>query len=414
MPSQFILLILAVLAIVSTARSDKKSLQPPQQDYYRICPLPRCERCPTIEELQAPGIGFALEMGHGTAVVRHHNGTYQSIALIKGDSAYKEVMYRFVTDPKPRTPTEYTNTWSETWALFWWLLKRHINKLVGLPATPDTAILASMLSALREATEASVDGKYPINSGILSVPDHLKFAEAETNDIFDYLKLENLMMRSPSVFEKAHLPAASAAYRGYGKGLCKNYLDSYRCEEEEWYFPSKNILHVDLGIESFSGTIIDFKDGQSTITVEGSFVDLNLGYQEEKADEIYWKAIGERIREMVSSTKRRIDIDELVLSGPSANTSGLRVALREALHDMVEEEVLFSLNEVDDATLADGHWTNTYTFATARGAAEIAKRRQEGPVNCMQTDECKELRRQVHDGTLPKERMTRYGDRQGL
>lgn len=35
------------------------------QDYVRICPLPRCKRCPSDEEIRAPGIGFALETSHG-------------------------------------------------------------------------------------------------------------------------------------------------------------------------------------------------------------------------------------------------------------------------------------------------------------------------------------------------------------
>jgi hypothetical protein len=36
-----------------------------QQDYYRVCPLPRCKRCPSKEEIRAPGVGFALETSHG-------------------------------------------------------------------------------------------------------------------------------------------------------------------------------------------------------------------------------------------------------------------------------------------------------------------------------------------------------------
>ena len=35
------------------------------QEYDRICPLPRCARCPSDEEIRAPGVGFALETSHG-------------------------------------------------------------------------------------------------------------------------------------------------------------------------------------------------------------------------------------------------------------------------------------------------------------------------------------------------------------
>ena len=35
------------------------------QEYNRICPLPRCKRCPSDKELRAPGVGFAIETSHG-------------------------------------------------------------------------------------------------------------------------------------------------------------------------------------------------------------------------------------------------------------------------------------------------------------------------------------------------------------
>jgi hypothetical protein len=34
-------------------------------EYYRICPLPKCEKCPSTDELRAPAVGLALETAHG-------------------------------------------------------------------------------------------------------------------------------------------------------------------------------------------------------------------------------------------------------------------------------------------------------------------------------------------------------------
>lgn len=39
---------------------DEEPQEPPSAS-----PLPKCETCPTIEQLQAPDVGFALEPGHG-------------------------------------------------------------------------------------------------------------------------------------------------------------------------------------------------------------------------------------------------------------------------------------------------------------------------------------------------------------
>lgn len=55
--------LLVSLWLSGTALGDQ-SIEP-LQDYYRICPLPPCTSCPTDEQLRAPGIGFALEIGHG-------------------------------------------------------------------------------------------------------------------------------------------------------------------------------------------------------------------------------------------------------------------------------------------------------------------------------------------------------------
>jgi hypothetical protein len=44
-----------------------------------------------------------------------------------------------------------------------------------------------------------------------------------------------------------------------------------------------------------------------------------------------------------------------------------------------------------------------FQFATARGAAEIAKRRQEGPVRCAQSDECKRRREEGRQTMLRKQ-----------
>lgn len=43
--------------------------EPLPEDSARICPLPRCQRCPTAREVQAPGIGFGLEMGYGYVIL---------------------------------------------------------------------------------------------------------------------------------------------------------------------------------------------------------------------------------------------------------------------------------------------------------------------------------------------------------
>ena len=50
---------------LDAGRPESSIQEPLPEDTVRICPLPWCKRCPTAEQIQAPGIGFGLEMGCG-------------------------------------------------------------------------------------------------------------------------------------------------------------------------------------------------------------------------------------------------------------------------------------------------------------------------------------------------------------
>jgi hypothetical protein len=56
---------LPIISAKTTPISPTESAHVLTQEPARICPLPKCEGCPSIEELKAPGIGFALETDHG-------------------------------------------------------------------------------------------------------------------------------------------------------------------------------------------------------------------------------------------------------------------------------------------------------------------------------------------------------------
>jgi hypothetical protein len=165
-------------------------------------------------------------------VVRLHNGTFHHIALIEGDASYTGLMRRMATGPTVRTPDDSDTRW-EMLQYLRSRTQRLLNKLIGRPATPETAVLASMVSKLVDKTQAWLGDKDPIVAAVLSSPDHFRLTNEETSDILDYLKLRNLMAAPPLFYE---LYATSAAYAGYGKGLCRTYTDAYACEREEWDF----------------------------------------------------------------------------------------------------------------------------------------------------------------------------------
>jgi hypothetical protein len=61
----FFLLSLLMQAGPVLSLSESTPPEPLPEDYIRICPLPKCKTCETAEQILAPGVGFALEMGYG-------------------------------------------------------------------------------------------------------------------------------------------------------------------------------------------------------------------------------------------------------------------------------------------------------------------------------------------------------------
>ena len=102
--------------------------------------------------------------------------------------------------------------------------KRRLNKLLGRPATGDTAVLAEMVGTLlkhanqqlRGATTTTAHVQQP--AAVLSAPDALHLSPMEIDDVFDFLGVTNLMTVEPEELLQG-LRASLAAYAGYGMGL---------------------------------------------------------------------------------------------------------------------------------------------------------------------------------------------------
>lgn len=326
--------------------------------------------------------------------------------MIEGDASYTTLLRRLATGPKNRTPDHFDSNWKK-WQYVKARAQRHLNKLLGRPATSETAILATMVSALYNETQTWLGRDQPIAAAVLSSPDRIQLTDEEIDDVFDYLKLKNLMTEPDSLED---LYATSAAYAGYGRGLCTTYTDVYTCEREESRFPYQQVLHVDFNRESLSATIKRLQSARDG-SVVAAFIDPDLGHAREEVrlafapesdGELYWATVSARIRELVISFKPRIN--QLLLTGTSATDARFKAALRDALYDIIAEDVLAILDGNGDNAFNKDEWKAMFDFATARGAAEVAKRRQEGPIRCAESDECKERRENHKQAALQNQR----------
>ena len=176
-------------------------------------------------------------------------------------------------------------------------------------------------------------------------------------------------------------------------GLCEQYTNPYACEREEYRFPTQRLLHLDFAPESLSETIKSLKSAKDG-SVEEAFIDPDLGLPRLNAlytisiprledGTVYWTTIASRIRALAQSIKPQIT--QLVITGSSAGDQRFKAVVKDALRDVVAESALEILLDDEKAPIdceMDRRQVADFVFAAARGAAEFAKRRQEGPFRC--------------------------------
>jgi len=284
------------------------------------------------------------------------------------------------------------------WVL--WRAKRRMNKMLGRPTTPQVVGLSAMVSQLREAAQAKLGAR--VKAAVLSQPEYVTVTEEEVGDVFDYLGIKNLMpdKRDPLF---SQLFATSAAYAGYGKGLCRNYTDVYGCETEEYFFPSRWNLFLDYSQDSLSGGF-DLVRKARMFRVRNKFVEPSLGLRQLSAykdEDVYWAKVANRIREFVKSTLQ--DVQELVLTGESASDQRFRTALRNALADFSSGQGSVVLEGQENFEMLNQTDQPDFLYATANGAAEFAKRRQEGMARCLLPDKCRGNRQSENETAASKE-----------
>ncbi|USW52857.1 hypothetical protein Slin15195_G061760 [Septoria linicola] len=279
------------------------------------------------------GLGISLASGYGTVSATFDHGSYIDIAKIEGGERYKAYMLgvqRDVSRPTGycRLPDLMCKHWpfgrnkadnplrpmikalvtaaecyhfDSIWDKLQYAkqrAQRRLNKALGRPAAPETAILANMVGRLYDETQSWLGSAYIINSAALSSPDRVRLADEEIDDVFDYLKLNNLM-----------------------------------CEEEEWYMPFQYVLHIDYSPASLSATIKNLRGVHDGLVLD-VFVEFDLGYGNENKDPAHRRKLASRLRQFVKYQRPAV-IDDLLLTGTSVTNPRFTTTLREALQDLV-------------------------------------------------------------------------------
>ena len=260
------------------------------------------------------------------------------------------------TNPQPTSPP-YRHLFD------WWYDEprqtiRKVSKAIGLPASRDVGYLANMFIALRSAVEKQLQTSIS-SAGITTL--HLAALYPEDMlDVYEYVKLEylSLPMGDKMLYE------TSAAYPGYGYGLCNDYMESESCEKEEedmdWdvvmaVLFTRTVLTVTLSITKSAYYLFepDYRHRSN----------FDLGYDSktrQQDEQGYWSAVTNQLEETMVENPYYDRPAKVLLMGDCIDDKNFRVALEKALSRQMET--------VPDILKHDAE------FVAARGTAELTKR----------------------------------------
>ncbi|EXA32352.1 hypothetical protein FOVG_16398 [Fusarium oxysporum f. sp. pisi HDV247] len=359
-------------------------------DYFE--PFPTCADCLPASIHDAPGIGFSLSLSSGTAAVHFYNGTVKNIASIPANPEYAALMKRLANSPPPPPLSR------------WEKLRRSFNKKIGRPATPNVGIIATILVSLRDVTSIAVTS--PMDRVAVSHPRIQGLAESDLWDALEYAHIRPWVAAGlPRPKVVLPLPAAGgypsqllesyAVFAGHGKGLCKHYKNFWQCAEEQDNVPLETTLVVGITPTDLRGEIIRTRSAFTDLQPrhgDRAFVDLELGLATSEDNPDFWARVAERLQGFCGIVPEGFWLDTILLTGENATHPAFLQALRSALvgNGFLQRE---SDSGEKISFVHEGGAVIDPVFASARGAAQYARWRQEAPIGCEEQDRCEEERR---------------------
>ena len=168
---------------------------------------------------------------------------------------------------------------------------------MGLPASKDVGFLTRMLSDLRILVEEQTGE--PIESAGVATLNLVALYDEDLQDAFEFVGLRYLTfpLRYDVLYE------TSAAYAGYGYGLCSDYTDRSACKHEQVNMPSdvvmavlytRTVLTVSLSIMKSAYYLYE--------PLNRHLLDFSLGYDARSfmvADQEYWDAVRSRLEQIL-------------------------------------------------------------------------------------------------------------------
>ena len=237
-------------------------------------------------------------------------------------------------------------------------LRRKARKTIGLPASQDVGHLAKMLSDLRTLVEEQI-GR-PIESAGAATLNLVALYPEDLQDVFEYVGLRYLTfpVRYDILYE------TSAAYAGYGYGLCSDYTDRNTCKQEQVDMPSDIVMAVLYTRTALTVSLSVMKSAYYLYEpLDRHLLDFSLGYDARFLStdmDDYWDAVRSKLEQILMKNPYYKRPGKVLLMGDCVHDKSFQRTLKKAMSNQMAQlpEIL-----VEDS---DG--------VSARGAAEYAKR----------------------------------------
>ena len=305
------------------------------------------------------GVGFDLTASYGSAAVSFSNGTTRTLTKISAEENYNEVLQRLSLESSKHPSPPYNNL-GESWDDMPRQYLRKARKAIGLPASSDVGHLATLLLALRAAVEEQVG---PITSAGVTTMNLVALYDEDLHDAFEYVGLEYITFPVGYVGHNI-LYETSAAYAGYGYGLCTDYkTDPEACTQEQYNMTDEFVMAVLYTDTVLSVSLSVIRSAYALWEPSYRYLaDFDLGHNgnAEMNSEEYWSAVELKLQQIMIDNPRYPRPSKVLLMGNHTNDREFKDTLVKALGAQMEE-----LPEI----LSEGA-----VGVAARGVAEMAKR----------------------------------------
>lgn len=290
------------------------------------------------------GVGFDLTASYGTAAVSFSNGTSVTVAKITAEDAFNEVLQRLSLDSSQHLSPPYNNP-GDSWTDMSRQLRRKARKAIGLPASQDVGHLAKMLSDLRNLVEEQI-GK-PIDSAGAATLNLVALYPEDLQDAFEYVGLRYLTfpVRYDVLYE------TSAAYAGYGYGLCSDYTDRNACKQEQVDMPSDVVMAVLYTRTALTVSLSVIKSAYYLYEpLDRHLLDFSLGYDARSLstdEEDYWDAVGSKLEQILIKNPYYKRPAKVLLMGDCVRDENFQRTLKKAMGNQMAQlpEILIEDSE---------------------------------------------------------------------